>query len=209
VQWSGDLERLRYAIDSTTASDIRIYRIADVDERFHARFSAVRREYRYRVFNGNLAPVLLRGLAWSIRTGIDLNKLNEASERLMGDRDFRTFTGAGQGTGSAALETRRNLDVAEWRRFSEMIEPGGEILEFRVRANAFLPHMVRNLVGSLMSIGVGERPVDWIDELLEVRDRTKALPPAPPDGLVLWSVEYEDDVRTEEKPGHEAGQEQE
>ncbi len=209
VSWTGDLERLRHAIDSRSPEDLRVYRVSDAEDGFHARFSASRREYRYRVLRSDLAPVLLRGLMWPVRKSIDLNRLNDASKRLVGERDFRSFTGAGQGAGSATTNTKRSLDVAEWRRLDNLIEPGGELYEFRVRANAFLPHMVRNLAGALIEIGTGERPAEWIDELLERRDRTIAPPPAPPEGLILWSVEYHDEVGTNEKPGHVAGQEQE
>lgn len=208
VRWNGELERLRHALDSLSDDDMVVYRIQDVDERFHARFSAVRREYRYHVFVSNRAPVLLRGLVWPLRTSVDLEAMIQASGLLTGYHDFRSFAGAGVGAGESMTETRRVLDIAEWRTAPQSIEPYGELHEFRVRANAFLPHMVRNLVGALVEIGMGTRPASWIESLLDERDRKQAPPPAPPDGLTLWNVEY-DDRDTEQKPGQFAGLEQE
>lgn len=193
LTWEKDLERLRYALDSLTGDDLVVYRVAEVDDRFHARFSAVRREYRYRIFVSSRAPVLLRGFVWWIRTPIDIERVRTASRSLTGSRDFRSFAGAGFGTGDSAdsaIETYRYLDLAEWRLIDNQLEPHGELLEFRVRANAFLPHMVRNLVGALVEVGAGTREPRWIETLLELRDRKKSPPPAPPDGLTLWSVDY-------------------
>ncbi len=192
VTWRDDLERLRHALDSLTDDDLAVYRVQQVNEEFHARFSAIRREYRYRVFVSNQAPVLLRGLVWPIRSAIDIEQVNAASERLIGHIDFRSFAGAGHGVGESETETRRNLDVAQWRLMPDCLEPRGRLYEFQVRANAFLPHMVRNLVGALIEVGTGRKPADWIDALLAERDRRRAPPPAPPDGLTLWSVEYDD-----------------
>jgi tRNA pseudouridine38-40 synthase len=192
VQWSGDLEHLRYAIDSVTGADLRVYRVVEVDPEFHARFSARRREYRYRVFAGDLAPVLLRKLVWSVRTSVDLDLMNRAGGLLAGETDFKSFAGAGKGTEEANVETIRQLDVASWRRISETFEPGGDVYEFRIVANGFLPHMVRNIVGAMVSVGTGNRTVDWFESLIEARDRTLAPPPAPPCGLILWAVEYDE-----------------
>jgi tRNA pseudouridine38-40 synthase len=208
VFWKKDLERLRFALDSLTDDDLVVYRVFEVDEQFHARYSAVRREYRYRVLASDRAPVLLRGLVWPIHTSIALDRINAASERLIGYQDFRSFAGSGVGSGNSAVDTRRHLDLAEWRELPNHFEPTGQLYEFRVRANAFLPHMVRNLVGALIEVGTGAREPNWIDSLLGERDRKQAPPPAPPNGLTLWSVEY-DSRDTEQKPGRNAGLEQE
>jgi tRNA pseudouridine38-40 synthase len=208
VRWHRGLERLRHAIHSLTGNDLAVYRVTEVEEAFHARFSARSREYRYRVFASNLAPVLLRDVVWPIRSEVALDALNEASASLTGEQDFRTFAGAGTGTTESDVETRRNLDLAEWRLIPTEFEGHGQLFEFRVRANAFLPHMVRNIVGALVHVGTGAAEPDWIETLLDLRDRRQAPPPAPPEGLILWSVEYEDET-TDQKPGHFAGSEQE
>jgi tRNA pseudouridine38-40 synthase len=208
VTWRKDLEHLRHALDSLTGDDLVIFRVDEVDDHFHARFSAVRREYRYRVFVSSRAPVLLRGFAWWIRKSIDLDIMNDASRILIGHHDFRSFAGAGVGTRHSTVDTRRLLDLAEWHTLSNQLEPSGALVEFRVRANAFLPHMVRNITGALIEVGTGSHEPKLIESLLAERDRKQAPSPAPPDGLTLWSVEY-DNRNYEQKPGQYAGLEQE
>lgn len=193
VLWPGELERLRYALDRLSADDIVVNGVGDVDETFHARFSARRREYRYRIVVSNHAPVLLRGLVWWMRSPLDMDRLQDASSRLVGDRDFRTFSGAGTGSGDAEVKTRRRLDSATWLLEPVIWNRDGRMYEFRVRANAFLPHMVRNLVGAQVEVGTGRKSAKWLDDLLKAKDRRLAPKPAPPDGLTLWAVEYDKD----------------
>jgi tRNA pseudouridine38-40 synthase len=192
VTWSKSLERLRYALDRLTAEDLRIYAVREVSSGFHARFSARKREYRYRIFVSNHAPVLLRGLVWWVKPPLDVDRLQDAADRLVGDQDFRSFAGAGTGSGASDLNTRRELDLAVWTRQAVILDRPGELVEFHVRATSFLPHMVRNLVGALVEVGTGQQNADWISELLQHRDRRLAPRPAPPDGLSLWSVEYDE-----------------
>jgi tRNA pseudouridine38-40 synthase len=208
VAWARDLERLRHALDSLTGDDLVVYRVREVDEAFHARFSARQREYRYRVFVSDLAPVLLRDLVWPIRFEMALDVLNEASAMLIGELDFRSFAGAGTGTAESDVDTRRRLDVANWTLIPDQIERHGRLLEFRIRANAFLPHMVRNIVGALVNVGRGSAAPESIQSLLDLRDRKQAPPPAPPEGLTLWSVDYDEEIH-DQKPGRFAGSEQE
>jgi tRNA pseudouridine38-40 synthase len=193
VQWSGELERLRYALDRLTPDDIVVNGVTDVDGAFHARFSARSREYRYRIVVSNHAPVLLRGLVWWLRSPLDVNRLHEASSRLVGDRDFRSFSGAGTGSGGSEVETQRLIESAAWFQKPVDWSREGSIYEFRVRANAFLPHMVRNLVGAQIEVGTGRRTVKWLDDLIAARDRRFAPKAAPPDGLTLWAVDYDND----------------
>lgn len=208
VRWQGDLERLRYGIDSVSPDDLVIYQVRDVAPGFHARFSAKRREYRYRVFASQRAPVAIAGHVWHLKTQLQVVDLNRASEWLVGPRDYRSFAGAGLGTEKSPADTHRVIDVASWRNLSGDLEPEGELVEFRVRANAFLPHMVRNLVGALIRVGKGEVDANWFKKLLDERDREQAPPAAPAHGLTLWSVEY-DERDLEQIPGQEAGLEQE
>jgi tRNA pseudouridine38-40 synthase len=193
VVWQKDLERLRHALDALTGDDLVVKSISEVDERFHARFSARRREYRYRIWIAERSPILMRDSVWWVREGLDLERLNRAGARLIGEHDFRSFTGKGFGSGASTRETRRLVDRSEWRELTNEFEPGGRLVEFRIRADAFLPHMVRNIVGTMIDIGAGRRDLDWLEALIEERDRRNAPPPAPPHGLVLWKVEYEQD----------------
>lgn len=146
---------------------------------FHARFCARARRYRYRLLNRPVRPALGRQyLAWE-RAPLDAEAMHGAAQRLLGERDFGAFRSAQ----CQAAHARRELQALSVRR-------EGEEVVFDVRANAFLHHMVRNLVGSLLLVGCGERPAEWIDELLAGRDRTAAGPTAPAQGLVFIGPLY-------------------
>ena len=146
---------------------------------FHARFSAVARRYRYRLLNRAVRPALGRQwLSWE-RRPLDAEAMHLAAQALLGENDFSSF----RTVHCQAPHARRNLQRISVRR-------DGDVLEIEVQANAFLHHMVRNIVGSLIEVGAGERPPAWIAEVLEKRDRTAAGPTAPPQGLVFVGPLY-------------------
>lgn len=150
-----------------------------VPDEFHARFSARARRYRYRLLNHPVRPALQRQyLAWE-RRALDAAAMHEAAQLLLGERDFTSF----RTVQCQAPHARRELQSIDVRR-------DGDIVEVSVQANAFLHHMVRNIVGSLLLVGRGERPVAWIAEVLDARDRTRAGPTAPPQGLLFVGPLY-------------------
>ena len=150
-----------------------------IAEDFHARFSARARRYRYRILNRQVRPALGRQmLSWE-RRALDADAMHEAAQALIGENDFSSFRSAE----CQAAHAMRNLQQISVTR-------EGEVVEIQVQANAFLHHMVRNIVGSLCMIGSGERPRDWMAELLAGRDRTKAGPTAPSAGLVFLGPLY-------------------
>lgn len=149
-----------------------------VDE-FHARFSAKARRYRYRILNRQVRPALYRQiLSWD-RRPLDADAMHRAAQSLLGENDFGAFRSAQ----CQALHARREMQSIAVRR-------QGEVVEVEVQANAFLHHMVRNIVGSLLMVGAGEKPEGWIGELLAGRDRNLAGPTAPPQGLVFVGPLY-------------------
>jgi len=150
-----------------------------VADDFNARFSARARRYRYRILNRGARPGLERQyLGWE-RMPLDADAMHEAAQALPGERDFSAFRSAQ----CQATHARRNLqDISVTRAGDEVV--------VEVQANAFLHHMVRNIVGSLLVVGRGERPVGWIAELLEGRDRTVAGPTAPSAGLLFLGPKY-------------------
>lgn len=146
---------------------------------FHARFSARARRYRYRILNRAIRPALGRQyLSWE-RHPLDAAAMHRAAQALLGEHDFSAFRSAQ----CQAPHARRELQEIAVRR-------DGEIVEIDVQANAFLHHMVRNLVGSLLPVGRGEAGEDWPAALLAGRDRNVAGPTAPPDGLVFLGPRY-------------------
>jgi tRNA pseudouridine38-40 synthase len=150
-----------------------------VADDFNARFSARARRYRYRLLNRQVRPALHRQtLSWE-RRPLDAAAMHDAAQALLGENDFSAF----RSVQCQALHARRELQWIDVRR-------DGDLVEIGVQANAFLHHMVRNIVGSLILVGAGERPVEWIAELLAGRDRTLAGPTAPPQGLVFVGPLY-------------------
>lgn len=150
-----------------------------VDELFNARFSAQARRYCYRLMNRQIRPALYRQtLGWE-RRPLDTSAMHRAAQALLGENDFGAFRSAQ----CQALHARRELQAISVHRH-------GELVEINVQANAFLHHMVRNIVGSLLMVGAGEKPEGWIGEVLAGRDRNLAGPTAPPQGLVFVGPLY-------------------
>jgi len=151
-----------------------------VAENFNARFSATARRYCYRLLNRPIRPALYRHtLAWE-RRPLDAAAMHHAAQALLGENDFSAF----RSSQCQAQHARRNLQAISVQRH-------GEIIEIHVQANAFLHHMVRNIVGSLLEVGAGERPKHWIADLLTQQDRTLAGATAPAQGLVFIGPLYQ------------------
>ncbi len=159
--------------------DINVCWVRPVGDDFHARFSATGRRYRYRILNRLQRSALHRHRAWWVHQPLDEQRMQEAAQQLLGEHDFSAFRAAGCQARSAVRDVTR-IGVtrhASW-------------VEVEVAANAFLMHMVRNITGTLVAIGQGERPVGWMREVLESRDRTAGGVTAPPHGLTLIAVDY-------------------
>jgi tRNA pseudouridine38-40 synthase len=150
-----------------------------VAEDFHARYSARARRYCYTVLNRRVRPAIQRDyLTWE-RHPLDADAMHRAAQVLVGEHDFSAF----RTVHCQAKHPRRNVHEISVRR-------EGERVVIEVQANAFLHHMVRNFVGSLLLVGRGEHPEAWIGELLAGRDRTVAGPTAPSNGLVFVGPRY-------------------
>jgi tRNA pseudouridine38-40 synthase len=151
-----------------------------VPDEFHARFCATGRRYTYLLLNRPARPGLAAGrMGWYHRS-LDVERMREAAASLVGTHDFSAFRSA---------ECQADSPVRELRSFE--IERHADIVVFRLAANAFLQRMVRNLVGTLVYVGNGNRPPQWAREVLDGRDRSRAAPTFAPDGLYLSAVEYD------------------
>jgi tRNA pseudouridine38-40 synthase len=154
----------------------------EVNETFHARFSATSRTYRYVIHSAPARPAILsQGVTW-VRKPLNTAAMQEACQYLLGEQDFSAFRGAG----CQSLSPNRNITSAK-------IIQAGELIVFEVTANAFVLHMVRNIIGSLMEVGFGRRDPGWIGQLIKGRDRTKSAATASPKGLYLVQVGYPND----------------
>lgn len=166
-------------VNSLLPKSIRVRWCSDQQPEFHARFSALSRRYLYLVYTRDTESALLHSRATFTRRALDASRMHKAAQHLIGERDFSSFRAAGC---QSATAMRNVMHANIYRR--------GGFLVFDVKANAFLQHMVRNIMGSLLQVGVGEQPPQWIAELLSCKDRTLAAKTAPPDGLYLCAVEY-------------------
>lgn len=175
--------------NSYLPSDIRVHWVTSVTPSFHARHSALWRRYRYVIANTAVRPAQLAELvAWQ-RRHLDVNKMQAAAEALLGEHDFSAFRAA-QCQANSPIRHIHALDLVRWRDF----------VLLDITANAFLHHMVRNIAGALMLVGAGHRPVSWLKELLEGRDRTLGADTASGAGLYLTGVGYPAEYALPEPP---------
>jgi len=154
---------------------------APSSEAFHARFSAISRTYHYLLYNHAVRSPLFAGSAgWTFRP-LDLDAMLQASRALLGEHDFSAFRSS-ECQAKTPVKTMHEIDIARH----------GDLVVFRFRANAFLHHMVRNIMGALVYVGTGVQPPAWLEQVLEQRDRGRSAPTFMPDGLYLSGVKYED-----------------
>ncbi len=165
--------------NSSLPGDIAVTWARGVDEEFHARFSATSRSYRYVILNRPVRSALHRNRAWWVCQPLDVALMNEAAQALMGKHDFSAFRAAGC---QASTPNREIMSVA--------IERDGDWLTVALTANAFLQHMVRNITGTLVAIGLGEKPPRWLAEVLEGKDLNRGGIAAPSHGLTLVGAQY-------------------
>ncbi|MGR9114353.1 MAG: tRNA pseudouridine(38-40) synthase TruA [Gammaproteobacteria bacterium] len=165
--------------NSKLPDDVRIiWAKAAVDD-FHARYSAIARFYRYIILNRPMKSALLRKQVTWCYFPLDEEKMHRAAQHLVGDHDFSSF----RAQGCQSKSPRRIMHFIEVYREQDKV-----IID--ISANAFVHHMVRNIAGVLMEIGMGKQTVGWPRELLEIKDRDQAGVTAPPDGLYLGGVFY-------------------
>ncbi len=159
--------------------DVSVVWARPVDNDFSARFSATMRGYRYVLFNRKARSALLHKRVSWIHDRLDVDAMRQAAQALLGENDFSSFR-------SSACQAEHAMRYMQ----SISVQRQGDFIYFDIHANAFLHHMVRNIVGSLLVVGRGEQPASWMADLLALKDRTKAGITAPADGLYLVSVAY-------------------
>jgi tRNA pseudouridine38-40 synthase len=151
-----------------------------VDAQFHARYSALSRTYRYELLNRAVRPALAASRIGWFHRPLNLEKMRAAAEYLVGEHDFSAF----RSSECEAKTPVRTLHALQ-------IDAHGERVEFVLRANAFLHHMVRNIVGTLVYVGKGKHPPEWVRQVLDSRNRAMAAPTFGPEGLYLEKIQYD------------------
>ncbi len=165
--------------NSNLPNDISVTWVRPVSDEFHARFSATERRYRYVILNRLVRPALERERAWWVCQALDEKVMHEAAQHLVGSHDFSSFRAA---LCQAKSPQRIVREISVSRH--------GDRLNIDIRANAFLHRMVRNITGTLVAVGRGERDGAWVAEVLDRRDRKQAGIAAPAHGLTLVGVGY-------------------
>lgn len=179
------LKAYRLGLNSVLPPDIAVVEAEEVPDAFDPRRWARGKRYRYTISNRRVRSPLLRRTQWEFFAALDVAAMSEAARCLVGEHDFSAFR---------ASDCQAKGPV-RWVREVTVAGAAGAEVTVEVEGTAFLKHMVRNLVGSLVEVGRGRRPPAWMAEVLASRDRTKAGPTAPAHGLCLVSVAYGDGPR--------------
>lgn len=177
-----------HGANANLPADISLSWVTPIGLDFHARFSAVARRYRYVIYNDPIRPAhLAHEVTWNYRP-LDVARMRAAATALVGTHDFTSYRAVGC-QAKSPIKTIHHLELLEFGRF----------IVLDIRANAFLHHMVRNIAGVLMQIGCGEQPVEWAQQVLDVRDRAQGGLTAPAYGLYLVDVTYPDSFALPER----------
>ena len=173
-------EALNHFLKETGVAILKVWKVT---EDFDSRFMATRRYYRYRICNRRAPLTFEMGRAWQYSYPIDIDLMQQGADQLVGHYDFTTF----RATACQAKSPWRTMEKLEVSR-------DGEWVYLDAMSRSFLHNQIRSFVGSLVEVGSGRKPVDWISEILHARDRRACGPVAPPDGLYLTQVDYPTDV---------------
>ena len=175
-----DLRKAQYSLNALMRPHpVVIRKMEEVDEDFHARFSAKQRTYLYRIQNTNFPPALNAGRVWHVNQKLDVDKMNEAAQMLIGKHDFSTFR-------AANCQAKSPIKTLDFLR----VERVGEEVQITVSARSFLYHQVRNFAGALVYVGTGKWSVADFKKAFDAKDRTKGAISAPAEGLYFMKVEY-------------------
>jgi tRNA pseudouridine38-40 synthase len=176
------------ALNAHLPDAVRILSADAVPPSFQPRFDALAKTYRYRIWNGEVVSPFERRYAWHVTGALDVEAMSAAARVIEGAHDFAAF----QASGSDVITTVRNVVESSIHNESAIRNPQSAILAYEVTGTGFLRHMVRTIVGTLVEVGRGRRPVAWMAEVLASRDRAAAGPTAPAAGLFLVRVDYPD-----------------
>ncbi|MGD9683443.1 MAG: tRNA pseudouridine(38-40) synthase TruA [Candidatus Obscuribacterales bacterium] len=184
IEWpdkeSPDIEALSWSLNGILSKNMAVVAAQEVDDSFHARFTALEREYVYRILNRRQRSPLLKDTHYFVRQDLDLKAMQDAALRLMGRHDFSSFRSTNADKSSPVCTVTR----------AQILNLGEGQLEFWIAADHFVYNMVRIIVGTLIEIGLGKKEPAAMSDALEECDRNLAGPTAPPWGLTLNSVHY-------------------
>ena len=172
-------------------ADIRLMEVEEAPEGFHARHDALWKDYAYRISTAPVVSPFLAPTVTQVRSRLDRARMEEAAAHFLGEHDLAAFCGAE----GRLKQTRRRITV------SRLADEGEQVVAYWIRASGFLQHLVRTIAGTLIEVGRGRIAPEQVPGILAARDRTRAGPTAPPEGLTLERVAYADAARILATPG--------
>lgn len=173
-------EVFQKGLNSLLPKDIVIKRCIQVADKFHARYDAKSKIYRYKLLNRAVPAAVLHQYAWYLQQQLDLGAMRDAARHIIGTHDFRAF----EGSGSPRSNTIRHVMTAD------LVEMDTGYIHFDIKGDGFLRFMVRNIVGTLVDVGHGKITSDDFNQILKSKNRNNAGKTAPPHGLYLMQVQY-------------------
>lgn len=187
--WRAPADALARAMNTKLPPDIAVLDCQEMQRGFHAIRDATGKRYRYQMQIGGVRDALQHRYRLHIPWRLDVEPMRQAAQRFIGEHDFASFQAAG-GKTKTTVRHVRDLSLR-----AHQGRAGGVELDIEIEANGFLYNMVRNIVGTLLEVGRGKFPPDWVDEVFAARDRDRAGNTAPPQGLFLVNVDYPDQLK--------------
>ena len=172
-------EKVSFALNRGLPEDIVVQKSEEVPEAFHPRFCDSTKTYEYRIWNATFVQPVNRLYTYHVHDSLDVEAMQRAARFLVGEHDFASFCSVGAQVQST-VRTVYSADVIKEE----------SLVTIRVTGAGFLYNMVRIIVGTLLQVGLGSKPAEWVKEVLEVKDRSQAGPTAPAQGLTLMKIEY-------------------
>lgn len=173
-------EKISFALNQRLPDDIRIQKSEEVSEDFHPRYCDSTKTYEYKILNRKFPDPLNRLYTHFVYMPLDVQKMKEAAEYIVGEHDFASFCSSGSQV-KTTIRTVYNLDITK----------DDNIIKIKISGNGFLYNMVRIIVGTLLKVGLGIYPPEHVKEIIEAKDRYAAGPKAPAKGLTLVGIKYE------------------
>ncbi len=185
-----DAHVIARALNAKLPPDIRVLSAEETDEDFHPRYSSVKKSYYYIISEGRHQSAFLRRYVWNLHSHLDLDSMSKAAVLLIGKHDFSSFRASDCGA-KHPVRTVYAVDMTRLEEIGFMTSPiKGDFIKIRIEADAFLRHMVRNIIGTIVEVGRGKIAVEEFRRIFQACDRTIAGPTAPAQGLFLERISY-------------------